>query len=92
MAVTRRIFLAGTAATVAAGALATGPTAGAVAVAPVASASAADATLDRALARLVAHADGPPGAIAVVQRGQRKLVHRAGTADLATRAPMQPAD
>jgi D-alanyl-D-alanine carboxypeptidase len=92
VAVTRRIFLAGTAATVAAGALATRSAAAAAAGAPAESAGAADATLDRALARLVAHADGPPGAIAVVQRGQQKLVHRAGTADLATRAPMRPAD
>jgi D-alanyl-D-alanine carboxypeptidase len=94
VAVTRRIFLAGTAATVAAGALASRSAAAAAAAAdaPVESASAADATLDWALARLVAYADGPPGAIAVVQRGQQKLVHRAGTADLATRAPLQPAD
>lgn len=92
VAVTRRIFLAGTAASVAAGALATRSAAVAAAAAPVESASAADATLDRALARLVAHEDGPPGAIAVVQRGQRKLVHRAGAADPATRAPMQPGD
>ena len=58
VAVTRRIFLAGTAATVAAGALASrsAAAASAAADAPVESASAADGTLDRALARLVASA------------------------------------
>lgn len=79
MAVTRRNFLTGTAATVAAGTLAT-------------SAGAADAALDRALARLVKHSDGPPGVSALVQRGSQKFLHRAGKADLATGAPIRGGD
>ncbi len=42
----------------------------------------ADAELDRALEDLVAMPGGPPGAIAVVQRGQRLSVHRSGVANL----------
>ncbi len=58
----------------------------------VTSASAADAALDRALARLVRYPDGPPGAAALVHRGSQKALHRAGTADRSTQAPIQAAD
>jgi D-alanyl-D-alanine carboxypeptidase len=60
--------------------------------APVGSARGADATLDRALARLVRHADGPPGIAVVVQRGGRAVLHRAGTANVATGAPIRASD
>lgn len=90
VAVTRRMFLTGTAAAVAAGALANEVTQATEANAqPI---TPADAALDRALTRLVRQPDGPPGAIALVQRGNQKLVHRAGTADLATKAPMRAGD
>lgn len=52
----------------------------------------ADATLDRALDRLVASADGPPGAEAVVQRGGETTWHAAGVADLRTRRKIQAHD
>ena len=96
--VTRRTFLTGTAATAAAGALATGLSAPASALAedahaaPVGASDTADAALDRALARLVRHPDGPPGAAALVQRGDRAVLHRAGTADLASGAPIRAFD
>src|ERR1700751_5795533 len=88
---TRRIFLTGAAATVAACALATEPAAQSSAAgdALVASASAADAALDQALTRFVQYPDGPPGAVALVQRGNQKVLHRAGTAKLANKAPIQ---
>jgi len=41
-----------------------------------------DASLDRALERLVAIEGGSPGVIAVVQRGQHREVHAFGVADL----------
>jgi D-alanyl-D-alanine carboxypeptidase len=83
--------LAGTAATAVTGALAAGSSALAEDV-PVASKSAADAALDRALAALVKQSDGPPGAAALVQRGDHTVLHRAGTADLASGAPIQASD
>jgi D-alanyl-D-alanine carboxypeptidase len=95
MALTRRVLLAGTASAVA---LAMGFTvpAGAIAqnagAAPAGSVRGADATLDRALARLVRHADGPPGIAVVVQRGGRAVLHRAGTANVATGAPIRASD
>jgi D-alanyl-D-alanine carboxypeptidase len=118
VAVTRRIFLTGTAAGVAAGALAAGGALAAegaaragslaadavaaggadrgsalAAAAPlVASASAADAALDQALTRLVQHSSGPPGAVALVQRGDQKALHRAGTRDLGRNEPIQGSD
>jgi D-alanyl-D-alanine carboxypeptidase len=46
----------------------------------------ADRALDHALHRLVKRPDGPPGAIAVIQRGRHRQVHRAGVADLKTGA------
>ena len=49
-------------------------------------ASQTDRKLDRALDRLVRADEGPPGAIAVVQRGKRREVHAAGVADLRTEA------
>lgn len=45
----------------------------------------ADAALDRALKQLVAMPGGPPGVIAVVQRGDEVEVHRAGYADVETK-------
>jgi D-alanyl-D-alanine carboxypeptidase len=58
--------------------------------APVAwTARSADIALDRALAHLVRQADGPPGVAVVVQRGARAVLHRAGTADLATGTPIR---
>jgi D-alanyl-D-alanine carboxypeptidase len=42
----------------------------------------ADAALDRALRALVAMPGGPPGVIAVVQRGNRRAVHAFGVADV----------
>jgi D-alanyl-D-alanine carboxypeptidase len=47
----------------------------------------ADTALDRALARLVALPGGPPGVIAIVQRGDRAVTHRAGVADVTTGRP-----
>jgi D-alanyl-D-alanine carboxypeptidase len=44
----------------------------------------ADRALDRALERVVGTPGGPPGVISVVRRGGRRLVHRAGVADLRT--------
>ena len=92
--ITRRIFLTGAAATVTACALATEPAAQSSAAedALVASASAADVALDQALTRFVQYPDGPPGAVALVQRGNQKVLHRAGTANLANKAPIQGGD
>lgn len=45
----------------------------------------ADARLDRSLERLVAVPGGPPGAIAVVQRGRQRVVLDQGVRDLTTR-------
>jgi D-alanyl-D-alanine carboxypeptidase len=70
--------------TVPAGAVALG--AGA---APAGTARSADTVLDRALARFVRRADGPPGVAVVVQRGDQAVLHRAGTADLASGAPIR---
>lgn len=49
----------------------------------------ADRALDRALRKLVAQPDGPPGAIAVIQRPDERRVHRAGVADLQTDARLR---
>jgi D-alanyl-D-alanine carboxypeptidase len=59
---------------------------------PVSGARAADAALDRALARFVRHPGGPPGIAVVVQRGGRAVLHRAGTANVATGAPIRAGD
>lgn len=60
--------------------------------APLSAARTADAALDRALARFVRHRDGPPGIAVVVQRGGRAVLHRAGTANTATGAPIRAFD
>jgi len=49
----------------------------------------ADAELDRALKELVAMEGGPPGVIAVVQRGQQRKVHTFGVANVRTGRPMR---
>jgi D-alanyl-D-alanine carboxypeptidase len=67
---------------------------GVIATASPASASAGDTYADHRLQAgidaLVARPDGPPGVIAVVQRGDRRLVFRAGVSNLKTGAPMRP--
>ena len=67
---------------------------GVIATASPASASAgddyADHRLQAGIDALVARPDGPPGVIAVVQRGDRRLVFRAGVSNLKTGAPMRP--
>jgi D-alanyl-D-alanine carboxypeptidase len=95
MTLTRRAPLAGIASAlvlalglaVPAGAKTTG--AGAVSAG---TARGADAALNRALARLVRQPDGPPGIAVVVQRGGRAVLYRAGTANLATGAPIRASD
>ena len=47
-----------------------------------------DAKLDRALKKLVAKRGGPPGVIAVVQRGEHRKAHAFGVADLENGRPM----
>jgi D-alanyl-D-alanine carboxypeptidase len=49
----------------------------------------ADAALDRALKDLVAMEGGPPGVIAVVQRGKHREVHTFGVANVRTGRPMR---
>jgi D-alanyl-D-alanine carboxypeptidase len=49
----------------------------------------ADAALDLALKRLVALRGGPPGVIAVIQRGQHREVHTFGVANVHTGRPMR---
>ncbi len=51
-----------------------------------------DAKLDRALKKLVAKRGGPPGVIAVVQRGQHREVHTFGVGNIETGQPMRPVD
>jgi D-alanyl-D-alanine carboxypeptidase len=58
----------------------------------ISAARVADVALDRALDRLVRHADGPPGIAVIVQRGDRAVLHRAGTADLADGSPIRALD
>jgi D-alanyl-D-alanine carboxypeptidase len=55
-------------------------------------ATAADRALDRALVRLVALPEGPPGVIAIVQRGDHIDVHTAGVGDVATGRRPRPGD
>jgi D-alanyl-D-alanine carboxypeptidase len=55
-------------------------------------AASADASLDRALKKLVAMIGGPPGVIAVVQRGEDRRVHRFGVGDLSTGRPLRVND
>ncbi len=49
----------------------------------------ADAKLDRALEKLVAMEGGPPGVIAIVQRGEHLSVHRFGVANVKSGRPMR---
>jgi len=53
---------------------------------------AADRALDRALENLVRLPEGPPGAIAVIQRGGKRNVHTAGVANVETGAPLRAGD
>jgi D-alanyl-D-alanine carboxypeptidase len=55
-------------------------------------ASRTDASLDRALKRLISMPGGPPGVIAIVQRGKDREVHRFGLADLSTGKPFRVND
>jgi D-alanyl-D-alanine carboxypeptidase len=52
----------------------------------------ADAALDRALKDLVAMEDGPPGVIAVVQRGKHRKVHTFGVRNIKSGLPMRVDD
>jgi D-alanyl-D-alanine carboxypeptidase len=52
----------------------------------------ADAALDRALEDLVAMEDGPPGVIAVVQRGRQRKVHTFGVRNTKSGLPMRVDD
>jgi D-alanyl-D-alanine carboxypeptidase len=52
----------------------------------------ADASLDRALRGLVSMPGGPPGAVAVIQRGRSVLAHRAGVGNLRTGRPIGVTD
>ena len=52
-------------------------------------AKAADAKLDRALEKLVGMRGGPPGVIAIVQRGEHLSVHRFGVANVKSGRPMR---
>src|ERR687889_2088194 len=49
----------------------------------------ADAALDRALKDLVAMEGGPPGVIAVIQRGKHREIHTFGVANVRTGRPMR---
>src|SRR5215216_8093473 len=52
----------------------------------------ADAALDRALEDLVAMEGGPPGVIAVVQRGQHRKVHTFGVRNIKSGLPIRVDD
>ena len=93
MTARRRTFLAGVTLALAAGlTVPAGAAATDAGAAQVGTGHGAGGALDRALARLVGHADGPPGIVVVVQRGRRAVLHRAGTANVATGAPIRPFD
>ncbi|CAA9460967.1 MAG: Beta-lactamase class C-like and penicillin binding proteins (PBPs) superfamily [uncultured Rubrobacteraceae bacterium] len=55
-------------------------------------ANGADAALDQALKELVAMEGGPPGVIAVVQRGQHRKVHTFGVRNIKSGLPMRVDD
>src|SRR5215210_9294768 len=55
-------------------------------------AKSADAALDRALKELVAMEGGPPGVIAVVQRGKHRKVHTFGVRNIKSGLPMRVDD
>jgi D-alanyl-D-alanine carboxypeptidase len=59
---------------------------------PSKAAKCVDAALDRALRKLVAMRGGPPGVIAIVQRGEDLRVHRFGVANLRDNRPMRMDD
>ena len=52
----------------------------------------ADAALDRALEELVAMEGGPPGVIAVIQRGEHREVHTFGVRNIKSGLPMRVDD
>jgi D-alanyl-D-alanine carboxypeptidase len=52
----------------------------------------ADAALDRALKELVAMEGGPPGAIAIVQRGNHREVHSFGVRNIKSGLPLRADD
>jgi D-alanyl-D-alanine carboxypeptidase len=66
----------------------------ALALAAPATAGAAreDDALDEGLRELVELRGGPPGAVAMVQRGRRPALHRAGVANVRTRARIRASD
>ena len=64
----------------------------ALAVTPAGRAQGRDAALDGALKELVARHGGPPGVIAVVQRGKHREVHAFGVANLKNNKPMRVDD
>ena len=69
------------------------PSAGAaLAGPPVDEPGGAEAELERAVAELAAMPGGPPGVIVVVQRGERRTTHAAGTADVQNGAIPQAED
>ena len=51
-----------------------------------------DAALDRALEELVAMEGGPPGAIAVIQRGRHREVHSFGVRNIKSALPLRAGD
>jgi hypothetical protein len=55
-------------------------------------AKSADAALDRALKELVAMEGGPPGVIAVVQRGKHREVHTFGVRNIKSGLPIRVDD
>ncbi len=55
-------------------------------------ANGADAALDRALKELVAMEGGPPGVIAVIQRGRHREVHTFGVRNIKSGLPMRVDD
>lgn len=57
-----------------------------------ASPQASEAALQRAIGRLAAKADGPPGIAVVVQRGRRARFRTAGVADVRRKAAITPTD
>ena len=59
---------------------------------PCASASPPDRALDHGLAKLVSMHEGPPGAVAVIQRPGGRRVHTAGVANVATSRPIHVRD
>jgi D-alanyl-D-alanine carboxypeptidase len=64
----------------------------ALAVTPAGHAQGRDAALDGALKGLVARHGGPPGVIAIVQRGQHREVHAFGVRNLKSGLPMRTED